>query len=409
MTPSGFVPRHRTRRWFLRLGTALSSGLVARRSMALAADETPRVLGSSASAYGQPSRFEKLARYFRPDRANQSSVSWTPLQDLYGIITPASLHFERHHSGVPDIDPAEHRLLIHGLVDRPLIFTVEEIKRFPSVSHVYFLECSGNTNAGWRNTGVTDVQRAHGLMSCSEWTGVPLATLLREAGVKPEGTWIVAEGADACRMTRSLPMGKAMSDVLIAYGQNGEPIRPEQGFPLRLFVPGWEGIISIKWLRRIKVVDRPYMTREETSKYTDLMPDGLARQFTFAMDAKSVITRPSGGQTLSGPGFCDITGIAWSGRGAVRRVEVTTDGGQTWHDAELQGPVLPLAHTRFHLPWRWAGGEAILQSRCTDETGYVQPSRAELIKVRGLNSYYHYNGIQSWKVMPDGSVRHAED
>ena len=356
--------------------------------------------GSPARPYGDRSRFEQAVR--TPSREGTSSGA--PLQDLNGIITPSSLHFERHHSGVPDIDPAHHRLLIHGLVDRPLMLTMDELKRFPSVSRIHVMECSGN---GFRSRGAGTVQQLHGLVSCSEWTGVPLELVLREAGVQKRANWIVAEGSDAAKMTRSVPLVKAMNDVLLAYGQNGEALRPEQGYPLRLFVPGWEGNISIKWLRRIKVVDRPYMTREETSKYTDLLPDGKARQFTFEMDPKSLITNPSGGHKLTGPGFYEISGLAWSGRGAIRRVEVSVDGGRTWRDAKLQSPVLPVAFTRFRFGWKWEGSEVVLASRCTDEHGDVQPTLEELVKVRGDHWGYHYNPIQSWKVLADGSVQNA--
>jgi sulfane dehydrogenase subunit SoxC len=365
------------------------------------------MLGAPVSPYGSRSKFDKVARFFRQgtNRPLEEGASFTPLHDSYGIITPSSLHYERHHAGVPTIDPATHTLTIHGLVDRPLAFTPEELKRLPSVSRIFFLECSGNSGSEWRRGGgESDVQRAHGLTSCSEWTGVSLSTLLHECGVQAAGTWLLAEGADPCKLSRSVPMAKAMKDVLVAYAQNGEPIRPEQGYPLRLIVPGWEGNINVKWLRRLKVLSGPAMTREETSKYTDLMADGSARQFTFEMDAKSLVTRPSGGDTLQGPGVYELTGIAWSGRGTVARVDVTTDGGKTWVPTELQNPVLPLAHTRFRWSWRWDGQEAVLASRCVDDTGYVQPTVAELVAVRGTNSQYHNNGIQMWKVDSDGKI-----
>ena len=367
----------------------------------------PRALGAAVSPYGSRSRFEKTTRYFNQNTKVplEEASSRTPLHDTYGIITPSSLHFERHHSGVPDIDPAVHTLTIHGLVDRPLVFTVDELRRLPSVSRIYFLECSGNSGGEWRGgSSESDVQRIHGLTSCSEWTGVPVAMLLRECGVRPDATWVLAEGADASKHDRSIPMKKMLDDALVAYGQNGEPLRPEQGYPMRLFLPGWEGNSNVKWLRRLKVIDRPAMTREETSKYTDLMADGTARQFTFDMEPKSLITRPSGGDTLSGGGPYEITGIAWSGRGAIRSVEITTDGGATWQDAELMTPVLPRAHTRFRVSWKWDGREALLASRCTDDTGYTQPPLPDLIKVRGMNSQYHNNGIQAWKVASDGKI-----
>jgi sulfane dehydrogenase subunit SoxC len=358
-------------------------------------------------AYGAPSPFEKnVVRRKREVRATETAAaSFAPLQDMYGTITPNGLCFERHHAGVPQIDPAEHRLLIHGLVDRPLIFTMDDLLRFPSVSRIHFLECSGNTQ-NWESVKPEfGVQQTHGLVMCCEWTGVLLSTLLDEVGVKPEAKWVLAEGADAAAMTRSVPMAKALGDAIVVYAQNGERLRREQGYPLRLLLPGFEGNMNIKWLRRLKLGDKPWQSREETSKYTDLMPDGKARQFTFIMEAKSVITRPSGGQKLTGgPGFYEITGLAWTGRGRITKVEVSTNGGQTWQQTWLQEPVLPGALTRFRVPWRWDGGPAILQSRATDETGYLQPRHAELVDVRGVNSVYHYNAIQTWRIAPNGAV-----
>jgi sulfane dehydrogenase subunit SoxC len=358
--------------------------------------------------YGVPSEFEKnvVRRQREPGPpTNTAAASWTPLQDLHGIITPNGLCFERHHGGVPKIDPDEHRLVIHGLVDRPLIFTMDELMRFPSVSRIHFLECSGNTQNWKSGNAKWTVQDTHGLLMCCEWTGVALSTLLDEVGVKPEAKWVLAEGADAAAMTRSVPIEKAFDDALVVYAQNGERLRPEQGYPLRLLLPGFEGNINIKWLRRLKLGDRPFETREETSKYTDLMPDGTARQFTFLMEAKSVITRPSGGhQIKGGPGFVEITGLAWSGHGRIRRVDVSVDGGQSWQEARLQEPILPKALTRFRLPWRWDGGPAVLQSRAMDETGYVQPTHDQIVGARGVHSFYHYNAIQSWRVDANGGV-----
>lgn len=397
---------NRGRRRFLHVLTAAGGGVaVACRSQKQ--PDLPSLLGIPPRPYGERSPFEKSTRVAETSTSPETGSSRTPLQHSYGIITPSSLHFERHHAGVPTIDPATHRLLIHGLVDRPLILTLDELKRLPSISKIYFLECSGNSSNGWAPTPLKDVQAAHGLTSCSEWTGVSLALLLKEVGVQKAATWIIAEGADACRMVRSVPVEKGFDDAMIAYAQNGEPLRPEQGYPIRLFLPGWEGNANVKWLRRLKLTDEPAMARDETSKYTDSMPDGTARQFTFEMEAKSVITRPSGGHRLAGRGFHEITGLAWSGRGAITRVEVTTDSGATWTDAELQAPVISKAHTRFRLPWQWNGQETVVASRCTDETGYVQPTRAELVAVRGLNSNYHNNMIQAWKVKADGGVEYA--
>jgi sulfane dehydrogenase subunit SoxC len=402
------------RRRFLKGGVALGAALAAAVSrpasgQAQPAPEDPsKVLGGPIRPYGERARFEQISREkFPPSKTDEVGASFTPLDETLGIITPSALHYEVHRGGVPDIDPHKHRLLIHGMVDRPVVLTVEEIRRLPSTSRILFLECQGNTLTEWRAPTAKTAQGTHGLTSCSEWTGVPLSLLLREARTQTGATWIVAEGADASGNERSIPLAKAMDDVLVAYGQNGEAIRPENGYPLRLIVPGWTGNINVKWLRRIKVVDRPYLTRMDGVGQPTLMPDGKARQLQFVMEAKSVITFPSGGQPLPGPGLYEIRGLAWSGRGLVRRVEASTDGGKTWRDARLQGPVLPLAHTRFRLEWRWDGREAVLQSRCTDETGYVQPTLAGLAKVRGLNSIYFNNAIQSWRVASDGSVHNV--
>ncbi len=367
-------------------------------AMPVVPDDPTRVPGAAPTAYGQRSPFEQAVRVPRSWWA-----SLTPLQDSQGMLTPSALHFERHHNGVPVIHPTRHRLMIHGLVERPWSFTLDDLKRFPSVSRLAFIECSGNSAIEWRAPTGKTVQQTHGLTSTSEWTGVALKTLLGELGVKPEASWVLAEGSDAAAMTRSLPLASLMEEALICYAQNGEPLRPEQGYPLRLLVPGWEGNTCIKWLRRLKLGTAPFMTREETSQYTDLMPDGTARQFTMVMEAKSVITSPSGGQRVQ-PGWIEINGLAWSGRGRIAQVEVSTDGGRSWQEAVLQDPVLPKCHTRFRLPWRWNGTDVILQSRCRDETGYRQPTRAELVSVRGVNSIYHYNAIQSWRIAADGQV-----
>lgn len=362
--------------------------------------------------YGTRSQFETEVRWQFPTATDYSSWSMTPLEHGMGIVTPSGLHFERHHSGTPTIEPKTHRLLVHGMVERPMVFSMDQLQRHPSVSRFHFIECSGNSLTEWsKETALKTAQGAHGLTSTSEWTGVPLSTILDEVGVQDGAAWILAEGADGATMTRSIPLEKCWSDAMLAYGQNGEAIRPEQGYPLRLLLPGWEGNTNIKWLRRLEVSDKPFMTREETSKYTDLMPSGRARQFSFVMEAKSVITFPSGEMKLPGPGFYEITGIAWSGRGKVRRVEVSTDAGKTWYPAALDEPVLPICHTRFRFPWRWDGQEIVLQSRCIDETGYVQPTLDELITARGMNgtygSVYHLNKIQSWLVAADGSVSNA--
>lgn len=354
--------------------------------------------------YGSRSQFENEVRWRYPTASIDSSWSMTPLASGHGIITPSGLHFERHHAGIPAIDPQEHSLTLHGMVDQPMQFTMDDLMRLPSVSRIHFIECSGNTLTEWDEPTLKTVQGTHGLTSTSEWTGVPLSTVLEMAGLQDGAAWILAEGADAAVMTRSVPVDKAMDDAILAYAQNGEALRPEQGYPLRLLLPGFEGNTHIKWLRRLEVSDKPFMTREETSKYTDLMPDGTARQFSMEMDAKSVITFPSGAMKLPRPGFYEVTGIAWSGRGTITKVEVSADGGETWQEATLQEPVLSKSHTRFRLPWVWDGEEAVLQSRAVDDTGYVQPTLSELVDVRGLNSVYHLNSIQSWHIAPDGEV-----
>jgi sulfane dehydrogenase subunit SoxC len=359
--------------------------------------------------YGTRSQFETEVRWRFPTPTKESSWTMTPLEHGHGIITPSGLHFERHHGGIPTIDPSRHTLIVHGMVERPKKYAMADLKRFPAASRFLFIECSGNTLTEWREPTLKTVQGTHGLTSTSEWIGVPLSTILREVGVQDGAAWILAEGADAAVMTRSVPLDKAWSDALLAYGQNGEAIRPEQGYPLRLILPGWEGNTHIKWLRRLEISDQPFMTREETSKYTDLLKGGKARQFTFAMEAKSVITFPSGDMKLPGPGFYEVTGLAWSGRGKVKRVEVSTDGGRSWHLAALDEPILPICHTRFRYPWWWDGQAAVLQSRCQDETGYIQPTLEQLVAVRGLDggkfgSIYHLNAIQSWQVASDGSV-----
>lgn len=370
-------------------------------------------LTNDDGGYGSRSGFEKEVRWRFPTATKESSWTMTPLDKSQGMLTPSGLHFERHHGGIPNIDPATHTLTVHGMVDNPKTFSMEDIMRFPSVSRIHFIECSGNGLTEWKKPTLKTVQGTHGLTSTSEWTGVPVSTILRECGVKEGAAWALAEGRDAAVMTRSAPLDKLWGDAMLAYAQNGEALRPEQGHPLRLLLPGFEGNTHIKWLRRLEISDKPFMTREETSKYTDLLDNGKARQFSFTMEAKSVITSPSGEMKLSGPGFHEITGLAWSGRGRVKRVEVSIDGGENWELAELQSPVLPICHTRFRFPWHWDGKPAILQSRCQDETGYIQPTIKQLVDARGLGghakfaSIYHLNGIQSWAVAADGSVKNV--
>jgi len=411
------------RRDFLTRGITLTggalAGVFADGSAARAAESlTPAVSpwqqipGQLFRSYGQPSRFEEATKrtFFQPFGAIAPGAgsSFTPLQSLDGIITPNGLHFERHHNGVPEIDPAQHRLLIHGLVKRPLFFTVQALLRYPMTSRICFVECGGNS---FRNTLPQPPQvtcgMIHGLLSCSEWTGVPLATLLAEAGVDPKGKWVLAEGADAASMTRSVPLEKVLDDALIALFQNGEAIRPEQGYPVRLLLPGWVGNMSVKWLRRIKVTDGPTHTRDETSHYTDLMPDGKARQFTFVMGVKSVITQPSGEMTMQGAGFYEISGLAWTGAGRITKVEVSADGGASWAEATLQEPVLRQSLSRFRIPWNWNGGPALLQSRATDDHGRVQETHKDWAAHYSPANRYHCNAIQTWSVTSEGSIHNV--
>ncbi|MGY3614616.1 sulfite dehydrogenase [Bradyrhizobium sp. USDA 10063] len=415
--------QRRSRRHFLQAGAAVAGGA--------ALGATPAALADAATAdtsnlppnipewmkapgapmgdqpYGTPSMYEKgvVKNVSKTLQQYLSASGRTPLQELDGIITPNGLFYERHHGGVPTIDPAQHRLMVHGLVDRALIFTMDDIRRFPSQSRIHFIECSGNP-VYTKPYGKTASDLV-GLVSCAEWTGVMLKDVLTEAGLQEEAKWLVAEGADAAALTRSIPIEKCLDDAMLVYSQNGERLRPQQGYPLRLLLPGFEGNMNIKWLRRLKAVAEPVYSREETSKYTDLMPDGTAREFTFYMEAKSIILRPSGGQKLNGTGFHEISGIAWSGHGKIRRVEVSVDDGKSWQIAELQEPVLTRALTRFRLPWQWDGTPAVIQSRAIDETDYVQPTLAELLAVRGVNHYYHNNAIWPWRIAANGEVSNA--
>ncbi|MGD8321915.1 MAG: sulfite dehydrogenase [Gemmatimonadota bacterium] len=367
-----------------------------------------RALGRLPSELGSRAPGERPRRLIYRPAASGGSLS--PLQDLDGILTPADLHFERHHGGIPDLLAEDHELLVHGMVERPTVFRMPDLKRFPAASRICFLECSGNGNGVYRPDppGELTPQRVDGLLSTSEWVGVPLSTLLREVGVKPGASWILAEGGDAALLARSIPLSKAMDDALVAYGQNGEALRPEQGYPARLLLPGFEGNSNVKWIRRIEVSDRPTMTREETSKYTDPLKDGTARQFSFVMDAKSIITFPAYPYALPERGWWEIRGLAWSGRGRIVRVDVSTDGGRSWAAAELQGPVLPTCTVRFRHLWRWNGREAFLLSRAVDESGYVQPTYAQLVEARGAGTTYHANHLRAWRVASDGQVTYGQ-
>jgi sulfane dehydrogenase subunit SoxC len=390
---------------------AASAGIAqADDSVGVDAPEWMKTPGRPFSSYGTPSKWqEKVQRIFTiaPGRAG-TGVSHTPLHLLEGTITPAGLHFERHHNGVPDIDPGKHELFIHGMVKRPLAFSLDALMRYPMETRIRFIECSGNSGTfNQPQPQQVTAGELNGLLSCSEWTGVRLATLLAEAGVTKEAKWVIAEGADAAAMSRSIPLEKCMDDAMIALYQNGEAIRPEQGFPMRLLLPGFEGNMNVKWLRRLNVTDAPVDARDETSHYTELMPSGKARQFMFLQGAKSAIMKPSFGITMKGPGLYEISGLAWSGAGRVSKVEVSADGGQTWALAALTEPILSKSLTRFRLPWNWDGRPSMLMSRATGEKGETQPTRASWIAQYAPGQGYHFNGIQSWGIEPDGTVKNV--
>ena len=414
------------RRSFLRSALILATGGAAASASALARAEflgDPNILELpqhtkglgkpvAETGYGQPSQFERnLQRRESPGltRVPAASVSFAPLQGMFGIITPSGLHFERHHQGWWDIDPSKHRLMINGLVKNPLVFNMDDLMRLPSVSRIHFIECGANTGMEWGNVSVPTVQYTHGMLSCCEFTGVLLSTLLDMAGFdKKSSKYILAEGADGSSLTRTIAMDRALDDCMVAYAMNGEMLRPENGYPLRMVAPGIQGVSWVKWLRRIKVGDQPYGTKDEVIHYIDLMPDGRHRQYTSIQECKSVITSPSGGQTLLDKGFYNVTGLAWSGRGKVKRVDISFDGGRNWQIARLESPIQSKSLTRFNMGWEWDGGTAILQSRAIDETGYVQPKINQLRAVRGSRSIYHNNAIQSWKVAASGEVSNVQ-
>ncbi len=419
-----FKDKDTTRRNFLR-GALLASGSLASGSAMGASHGSgdPAIVekqvwdtqfgpGVDAAPYGLPSPHESAVQrrnvsWLTAD--TKSSINFTPLHQLDGIITPNGLCFERHHSGVAEIEPSQYRLMINGLVDRPLVFDLQDLMRFPRENHVHFLECVANTGMEWHGSQMNGVQFTHGMIHNVMYTGVPLRLILQEAGIKPAGTWLLAEGADAASVTRSIPMEKALDDCLVAFKMNGEALRPEQGYPVRLVVPGWEGNMWIKWLRRLEVGDQPWHQREETARYTDLMANGSARRFTWEMDAKSVITNPSPQAPIThGKGQTIISGVAWSGRGTIGRVDVSLDGGINWHQARLSGPSLAKSMHRFYYEFDWDGSPLLLQSRATDETGYVQPSKDDLRAIRGENSVYHNNSIQTWALNADGGAENVE-
>ncbi len=415
------MPVSRKRRAFLQRGAAMMGGALATGAIgttaaraALPVPESMKSMGKPIppSEYGLPSRHEAHVLRRRSDvfvnKQNFSDWSMTPLQDQVGILTPNGLVYERHHAGTPDIDPKTHRLVVHGMVKRPLQFSMDDLLRYPSVSKFYFLECSGNGLTDWKAVKSTTVQQTHGMLSCTQWTGIPVKWLLDEAGISKNAKWVDFEGADGAGHCRSVPIEKVMDDVLLVYGQGGEMLRPENGYPLRVFIPGWEGNVSVKWLRRIKASDQPWHFRSETARYTDPMPEGKWRQFSFVMECKSVITNPSGGMKLSGPGFYEIQGFAWSGNGKITAVDVTTDGGKNWQTADLEEPVFDKCLTRFRYRWQWDGSPAKIASRAVDSTGYVQGWVKDIEKVRAIVGFVqHHNAIFPWSVSASGEVKNA--
>lgn len=406
-----------SRRNMFRLAAASGAGLLAGRARAAAPPDDnswSNALGPGVTSrpYGQPSRYVKdTVRRYVPwlTPTTTSTVSFTPLQDQPGIITSNGLFFERYHAGRPTVDPREYRLMISGMVKRPLLLSLDQLMRYPSVSHIHFIECPANGATEFPGAQLNSLQFTHGMIGCALWTGVKLSTLLDEAGVAPDARWGLVSGSDGAHMDRSLPLWKLLDDAIVAYGQNGESLRPEQGYPVRLLVPGWQGNVNVKWLRQIELGKEPWITREEVAEYTEKLPDGKAYGFTWAMAAKSVVTFPcpERGPT-QGPGFYEIRGLAWSGHGAVKAVDVSIDGGVTYQRAALQEPVLSKCLTRFTLPWHWDGKPALIQSRVTDQTGYVQPSLAEKQKFWGADPIYNNNSIQTWQVKADGTVDNVQ-
>lgn len=425
MTAAGAEVRavQSSRRSFLRSSLAVAGAAAAggaglattARAEKLEIPPTNKEMGRiiEPKVYGLPSKYEAHVKRNRTDvfvnKQNWSDWSMTPLQHQTGIITPNGLFFERHHAGIPDIDPAKHNLVVHGMVKQPMKFSMNDLMRYPSVSRFHFIECSGNGLTDWKKAASKTVQQTHGLLSCGQFTGIPLSWLLDAAGYDEKNAkWVLFEGADGSAHTRSIPIEKAVKDALVIYGQNGEMLRPENGYPVRAFIPGWEGNVSVKWLRRIKVSDQPWHFRSETARYTDPMPEGKWRQFSFAMECKSVITRPSGGMKMHGKGSYEIEGFAWSGNGTITHVDVTTDGGKTWREAALEAPVLEKCLTRFRYKWDWDGGPAKIASRAVDSTGYVQPTVADIEKARALTGFVqHNNVIFPWSIEADGEVKNA--
>lgn len=365
--------------------------------------------------YGQPSPYEHNVTRRNTELLSSgnyyASIAMSPIHELHGIITPNGLFFSRSHGGTAEIDPNEHRLMIHGLVEKPLVLTMKELKRYPNVSRIHFIECPANGGPEWRNPQFPSLQFAKGMMSCAEWTGVYIKDILKDLGLKPNARWMLAEGADNSHMGRTLPIDKVLDDAMVVWGQNGEALRPEQGYPIRLLVPGWEGNLCVKWLNRLEFSEESFYAKEETAKYTALKPSGKAIQHFYANEVNSIVTSPCPEYPwteLKKGDLVEIEGLAWSGQGAIEGVDITFDGGKNWQEASLKGLVLPKAWTRFSFMYKYEGKPLLLGSRARDDAGHIQPSVKQERAVMGIESVYHRNATHIWEVTAKGEVNNVQ-
>ena len=366
--------------------------------------------------YGFPSKYEhnvvrRTSALMSSAGDMHAAISMTPLHNQRGIITPSGLHFTRTHNGVAHIDPNKYRLMIHGLVEKPIVLTLEQLKRYPSETKILFMECPSNGAAEWKGPQFNSLQFVRGMMSCSEWTGVRLKTILDELGLKPTAKWMLAEGSDGSEMSRTLPIEKVLDDVMIVYAQNGEALRDEQGYPVRLMAPGWEANLCVKWLKRLEFGDKPWYAKEETSKYTALTASGKAIQHFYALETNSVITSPCPEvpwTDLKKGDLVEIEGLAWSGHGTIKGVDIRFDGGKNFVEASLKGLVLPKAWTRFSYMYKYEGKPLLLQSRSYDDSDNVQPTVNQEKKVVGVEGVYHRNAIHTWATSAKGEVNNVQ-
>ncbi len=366
--------------------------------------------------YGIPSKYEhnvvrRTSSLMSSAGDMHAAVSMSPLHELEGIITPNGLHFTRTHNGVAHVDPNKYRLMIHGLVEKPIVLTLEQLKKYPSESRIHFLECPANGAAEWKGPQFNSLQFVKGMMSNSEWTGVRLKTILDELGLKPEAKWMLAEGSDGSEMGRSVPVEKVLDDAMVVWGQNGEALRPEQGYPVRLLLPGWEANLCVKWLKRLEFSDKPWYAKEETSKYTVLTKTGKAIQHFYPLEVNSIITSPCPEKPwtdLKKGDLVEIEGLAWSGHGTITNVDITFDGGKNWVEANLKGLVLPKSWTRFSYIYKYEGKELLLASRGVDDSDNVQPTVNQEKAVIGVEGVYHRNSICTWEVKANGEVNNVQ-